>query len=344
MRLNTHSIRIAGYRKHRIDAQTKQQAINLLVNADIAYWGLYTALRFLDVSREQYKLAQIQLDHSKKKVAAGAAPRTEIIRSESGLLGVVTDLIYSETRVQNRQLDLQRIMNHPDMPLNANIRIEPKSVPNPLKLNVDTEKLVDIALNNRMDTIRWELELAIEELELERTRNALLPDLSLSYTYNARTGAGDIRHALGSFGEKTSDAHSLGLSASIPLGNRVAKANLESARLRQLQNQLDYANFRLDIRKEVYDAVQGLNNSWRSILAAEKAVESALRTYKVEQSQFEIGATTSTFVLRSAADLARTQVGRIDALVQYEIAQILLARATGTILGYSRIILEPTEL
>jgi outer membrane protein TolC len=235
-------------------------------------------------------------------------------------------------------------MNRPDMPLNANIRIDPKTAPNPLKLNVEPEKLVEIALNNRMDTIQWELDLAIEELELETNRNAILPDLSMSYSYNAGTDAGDIKHALGSFGEKTSDTHLFGLSASIPLGNRAAKAHLERVRLQHLQNQIGYADYRLSIRKDVYDAIRGLNNSWRSILAAEKDVEAALRTYKVEQSQFQIGNRTSTEVLDSATALAGAQLGRIHAIVEYEIAQIGLAWATGTLLGHSRIILEPTDI
>jgi outer membrane protein TolC len=344
MRINTHSIRIAGYNKHRVDAGTKQQAINILVNADKAYWNLYIARRGLDVSREQYKLVQVQLDHAQKKVAAGAAPQSEIIRAEGGVFRQVGYLINAETSVQNRQLDLLRIMNHPDMPLNANVRIIPKTEPNPLRLDVDSEKLVEIALNNRMDAIQWELALAIEELELERDRNAILPGLDLRYSYNAGTGAGDIEHALGSFGEKTSDSHSLRLSASIPLGNRVAKASLERARLWQLQSQIRYGDFRLSIREQVYDAIRGLNNSWRRILAAEKDVEAALRTYKVEQLNFQIGKRTSTEVLDRAAQLAGSQMNRIDAIVEYEKAQIDLAQVTGTLLGYSRIILEPKDL
>ncbi len=344
IRINTHSIRIVGYEKHQVDARTKQATINLLATADMAYWSLYTALRDLDVSREQYKLAQDQFNHAKKKVAAGAAARSEIVRAESGLLSRVSSLIDAETRVQDRQLNLQRIMNRPDMPLDANIRIEPKTEPNPLRLDVDPEKLVEVALNNRMDTIQWELELAIEELQLEITRNQTLPDLDLSYTYNVGTDAGDIEHALGSFREKTSDTHSFGLSASIPLGNRAAKARLERARLRQLQNQIRYADYRQSIRQEVYDAVRDLNNSWRNILAAEKDVEANLRTYKVEQSQFQIGAQTSTQVLRTAAELAEAQLRRINALAGYEVAQIYLARVTGTLLGYSRIILQPTDV
>jgi len=343
-RINTHWIRIAGYQKHRIDARTKQEAINLLAAADIAYWNLYMARRDLDVSREQYKLAQDQLQHAQKKVAAGAVARTEIVRAESGLLSQVGSFINAETEVQDRQLDLQRIMNHQDMPLNANIRIDTKTEPSPLKLDVNPEKLVEVALSNRMDIIQWELQLAIEELYLELDRNEMLPELSLRYGYDAQTEAGDIGHALGAFGDKTSDTHYVSLSARIPLGNRAAKARLERARLEQLQNQIDYADYRQFIRQEVYNAVRSLNKRWRNILAAEKNVEAAFRTYRIEQSQFQIGAQTSTEVLRSAAVLAEAQLDRISALAGYEIAQIELARATGTLLGYSRIILEPTDI
>ena len=277
-------------------------------------------------------------------MASGASPKIEIVLSEAGLSGRIGSLINAETTVQNRQLDLQRIMNRQDMPLNANIRIDPNTEPNPLKLEVNPEKLVEVALSNRMDIIQWELQLAIEELALELDRNAILPDLSLRYSYDAQTEAGDIGHALGAFGDKTSDTHFFSLSASIPLGNRAAKARLEQARLQQLQNQTSYADYRQYIRKEVYNAAQELNNSWRNILAAEKDVEAAYLAYKVEQSQFQIGARSSTEVLRSASELAEAQLRRISALAGYEIAQIELARATGTLLGYSRIILEPTDI
>ncbi len=343
-RINTNPIRIAGYEKHAVDAYTKQAAINLLAEADIAYWYFYVACRELDVRREQYKLAQDQFEHAQKKVAAGAAARTEIVRAEAGLTGRIDALIRAETRVQDSQLDLLRIMNRQDMPLNANVRITPKTEPNPLGLDVNEEKIVEIAFANRMDTVRLELQLAIDELDVELERNATLPDLRFNYSFTAQTMAGDAGHALGDFGDKTSDSHIFGLSASIPIGNRAAKARLERARLRQIQHQASYDRLRQYIQQEVYDTVRSLNNSWRRILAAEKTVETAYRDYKVEQSQFQLGYRTSTDVLDSATGLANAQLSRISAFAEYEISQIRLARATGTLLGYSRIVLEPTDL
>lgn len=343
-RINTHSIRIAGYEKYAVDARTKLSVIALLAAADKAYWYLYMACRELDIRREQYKLAQDQFQHAQKKVAAGAAAKIEIVRAEAGLTGRIDALINAETRVQNRQIDLLRIMNRQDIPLNASVRITPKTEPNPLGLDIDEERLVEIALQNRMETVQVELQLAIDELDIELARNAMLPDLSFGYSYSAQTQAGDAGHALGDFGDNTSDTHSFGLSVRIPLGNRVAKARLERARLRQIQNQASYDRLRQFIQQQVYETTRALNNSWRRILAAEKTVETAYRDYKVEQSQFQLGYRTSTDVLDSATGLANAQLSRISAFAEYEIAQINLAQATGTLLGYSQIILEPTDI
>jgi len=247
------------------------------------------ACRELDVRREQYKRAQDQLEHAQKKVAAGAAARIEIVRVEAGLIARIDALINAETRVQDRQFDLLRIMNRQDMPLNANVRIVPKTAPNPLGLDINEERLVATALENRMETIQLQIQLAIDELDVELARNATLPDLRFNYSYTAQTQAGDARHALGDFGDKTSDTHYFGLAASIPIGKRVAKARLERAKLRHIQHQASYARLQQFIQQEVYDTVRALNNSWRRILAAEKTVETAYRDYKVEQSQFKLG-------------------------------------------------------
>jgi outer membrane protein len=343
-RINTQSIRIAGYQKHAVDAQTKQAAIYLLADADIAYWNLYMACQELKVRREQYNLAQDQLHHAQRKVAAGASPKIEIVRSEAGLSRGIEAVINAETMVEDRQLDLQRIMNRKDMPLNAKIRIVTKTEPNPLGLHIDEEKLVRIALDNRMESIRLELQLAIDDLDIELARNATLPNLTFNYNYAAQTQAGDIGHAFGDFGDKFSDSHSVGLSANIPIGNRAAKARLERTRLQELQDKASYARLRQYIQQDVYDAVRALSNSWRRILAAEKNVDAAYRDYKVEQSQFQLGVRTSTDVLYSATGLADAQLSRIRALAEYEIAQINLARSTGTLLGYNRIILKPTDI
>jgi hypothetical protein len=49
-------------------------------------------------------------------------------------------------------------------------------------------------------------------------------------------------------------------------------------------------------------------------------------------------------VLLAASRLAVAQLGRISAFVEYEISQVALARATGTLLGRGQVRLTPQAL
>ncbi len=343
-RINTYSIQIAMYNKAAVDAGTKLAAIRVLANADIAYWLLYAARKELDVRREQYKLAQNQLRHARLKVEAKSAPRIEIVRAEAGLASRLEDVINAETAVRDRERDLRRIMNRPDMPLNSQVGIVTMTEPDPKGLELDEEKLVAAAMTNRMELARLEFRLAVDDIGVNLARNRLLPELTLDYTYTAggiarRTGA-----AFENIFDDPSHGHAVRLSAEIPLGNEAAEARFRQARLAKIRDQADQERLAQFIHQEVYDAADGLEQNWRRILAAEQGVVAAYRDYGVEQSQFQLGVRTSTDVLFAASRLADAQSRRIRAFAEYEIAAVRLAQATGTLLGRDQIRLQAVTL
>jgi outer membrane protein len=340
-RVNTQSIRIAQYEKQQTDATTKLRAIGILAGADIAYWQLYVACKELEVSREQYKLAENQLTYARRMVDAGSAARIEIVRAESGLAGALDAVISAETAVRDAERILKQIMNRPDLPVNSTTGIVTLTEPNPrgLKLNADT--IVTAALKNRMELVESELQLAINDSVLDLARNNTLPQLDLYYRYATAGQAGNEAHALRNVFDHPLEDHAVSLSATIPLGNRVAKARLRQARLDKVRTEVDRQRLQQQIRREVYQVVDTLEQNWRRILAAEQGVGQALREYQVEQSQFQLGQRTSREVLNAAERLGYAQLRRIYALADYEIAQVLLAEATGTLLGRGQILLEP---
>ena len=342
-RVNTQSIRIASYQKGIVDAGTKLAAINILANVDINYWFLYAARKELDVRREQYKLAQDQMRHARNKVGAGSAPKFEIVRAEAGLSGRLEDVITAETAVRDRERDLKRIMNRKDMPLNSETAIVPTTDPDPKGIDLNAETLAASALTNRMDMIQLELRLAISDLNVELARNDTLPQVDLDYTYAAAGQAGETGRAFRNVFDKPAEDHSVGLSATIPMGNRAAQARLRQARLERVRNQADRERIEQLVRQEVYESVDGLQQNWRRILAAEQGAVTALRDYQVEQQQFQLGMSTSTDVLFAASRLADAQLRRIRAFAEYEIAQIQVARATGTLLGRGNVQLQPAS-
>jgi outer membrane protein TolC len=343
-RINAASIQVAGYQKGAVDAVTKLQAIYILSGADIAYWRLYAARKQLDVSREQYKLAEHQVKIARFKVAAGSLPKNEIVRAEAGLSSRLDAVIGAETTVRDRERELKRIMNRADLPLHSLVDVNTVTDPDPKGLDLDQEALVKAALENRMELAELELRLAIGDIDIALARNNLLPLLNVEYTYTAGGQAGSVGGAVDNLVHRPAQDHWIGLSAAIPLGNRAAEAQYRRARLEKVRIELDRQQQQQQVRQDVYDALDGLQQNWRRILAAEQGVIAAYREYRVEQSQFQLGRRTSTEVLQAASSLAENQLRRISTFADYEIAQVMLARATGTLLGHGQVQLPPAVL
>lgn len=342
--VNSHSIRIAHLQSQIVDARTKQTAIRLLAQADITYWRLYANQRSLDVAREQYKLAQNQLKNARGAVANGARPRIEIVRAEAGLAGRLEAVIGAETSVLNTERDLRRIMNSPALQANPSAKLALLSEPRPLGLELDEEQLIEQAFANRMDTIRLERQLEIDDLQIALARNRTLPDVTFSGSFAARSQAGGLSESYENLPGHAYGSSFFGLSASIPIGNRAAKAAVLRTRLVRLQDRVLLDELKQGIRQEVLNAMSAMEENWRRILSAEQGVLSAYREYEVEKSQFQLGARLSTDVLLAAGRHANAQLRQIQAFTRYEIAQINLARATGTLLGYGRIEITPMTL
>ncbi len=343
VRTNTHSIRVAQYETSISSARTKLEAMRVLANADRAYWLVYAAEQELEVAELQYQLASEQLQQARRKVEAGDTPPIEITRAESGVASRIEAIILARTTRDQRERDLRRIVNRPDLPLGGDFRIELESEPEPVRLILPPDELVDFAIAHRMEMLELELQLAIDASTVDLQRNQRLPLVTLDYVYNFNgldSRLGDSLDSLTSFDFVD---WSLGLSAEIPLGNEAREAQYRRAILARLQRLATRDQRQQSIEVEVRDTVEQLEQNWRRILAARQATILASRTYDAEQRQFQVGLRTSTDVLDAAASLADAQTREIAALVDYQISQVDVAFATGTVLGHGLVTWAPVD-
>jgi len=344
IRTNTHAIRVAKYSRDIADARTKLEAIRILANADQAYWMLYAARGELLIRQEQYEKAQQQLEQAKKRVAAGDAPRIEIMRAESGVARRLEAIIIAETEVRRRERVLKRVMNRNGLSMSSPTSLLPITEPNPIGLDLDAGVLAEYAVANRMEMLELELQLAIDASTVDFERNATLPLFTLDYTYTVNGLADSYNNAFREVGDGSFGDSSIGLTAQIPLGNQAAKSRLRRAMFERVQRLATRNQRRLAIRQEVFDALDQLQQNWQRILAARREVDLAERTFRAEKRQFDVGLRTSTEVLEADARLGDAQSRRIRALAAYEISQVDIAFATGTLLGQDRVIWEPVEI
>jgi outer membrane protein len=341
--VNTHSIRVAQYQEKFVSAQTKLEAIRILADADRVYWTLYSARRQLEVRQQQYELNVAQLEQARRRVNAGDAAPIEVTRAESGVASGLQDIIIAQAEIHRRQRDLKRIMNRDDLPMNGPTEVFIATQPQPVGLNLDAEALATRAVENRMEMLELELQLAIDASAIDFRRNQKLPLVTLDYIYSINGLGGSYNRSLNQLTDNRFNDWTVGINAEIPIGNEGAKASYQQAILVRLQRLATKEMRSAAIRQEVYDALEQLEQNWQRILAARLASLLAGRTYEGEQRQFEVGLRTSTDVQNALATLADAQSQEVRALADYQISQVDIAFATGTLLGNDKIRWEPHE-
>lgn len=342
-RSNTHGIRVASIQAGIEQARTKLEVIRQIAAADRAYWRLYAARRALDVRVQQYDLAVAQLERARRRVRAGQDADIEIIRAEAGVAERIEAIILSENDVLLQQRSLKRIINAPDLGMDTHVLLATISDPDPLPYLFDPTALTKLAMDNRMEMLELELQLAIDSSSIDFQRNQALPLFVMDFTYRLSGLGQNVSQASRQVRDVDFQDWSLGLSAEIPIGNEAAKARVARAVLTRLQRLSTLDARRLAITQETLDALDQIDAGWRRIIAARQSAILAGRTLEAEQRQFDVGMRTSTDVLDAATRLADAQLAEIRALAEYQIAQIDLAFATGTLLGAARVDWTPLD-
>ncbi len=341
--VNTHAIRVARYQQQASGARTKLEAIRILANADRAFWNLYAARQELDVRHKQYDLSVSQMDQAKRRVNAGDAASIEITRAESGVAASLQNIIIARSNISRRQRDLKRIMQREDLPMNGPTQVFTATDPNPVGLKLDGEELAKSAVENRMEMLELELQLASDASAIDFQRNQKLPLITLDYAYAINGLGSTYGRSFDQLPDHSFEDWSLGLRAEIPIGNEAAKARYHQAILQRLQRLASKEQRKAAIEQEVWDALDVLEQNWQRILAARQESLLAGRTYEAEKRQFEVGLRTSTDVQDALTRLADAQSREIQALADYQISQVDIAFATGTLLGQGKVRWEVKE-
>lgn len=341
-RANTNGLRIASYNSQIAGATTRLRVIQQLAAVDRQYWLVYGQRQALVVREEEYRVAQAQLERARRQFNAGAVAQIEVTRAESGLADRIDGIIRAQTNLITGQRELKRVINIPGLDVNSSTELVPTSQPEPARFEFDREALAASAVDRRMEMLELELRLLADASNIELARNQMLPLVTLQALYRLNGLGPDFGESIETTAENEFEDWSLGINASIPIGNEAASARLRQAILQRVQRLNSRSARSQLIRQEVFDAIDEVDAGWQRIMASRQSVILNQRSLEAEQRQFDVGSSTSTDVLNASAALAVARLAEIQALVDYQVAQVNLAAATGTLLGSARVRWEPT--
>ncbi len=343
VRTNTYSIRIATYQSQISDMQTKLEVLRVLNAVDRSYWRLYATRRTLEVRKQEYDLAVTQLERARRQVKLGVVAEVEVIRAESGVAERLESIIISENTLRNQERELKRILNIPNLAMASMTILIPTTQPNPLQYHLDTNRLINTALSNRMEMLEFELQLAIDASTIDLRQNELLPTFNFDYTYTINGLGGTLNDSIDMLIDKSFEDHRFGFRYEVPLGNQAAESRYRQALLQRIQTLASQERRELLVQQEMLNAIDQLETNWQRVLASRQNSILTARTLDAEQRQFDIGLRTSTDVLDAQARLASAQLSEISALTEYEVSKINIASAAGMLLGASHIRWDPTD-
>lgn len=335
--VNEASIRIAEFSQQAVELKTRLQSIRIIATVDKAYWALYEAWGQLDVRRQQFEYANQNLAMVKHRVKEGLSPRVEINRAEIGVADRMDSLIVAETNLKLAERQIRFYMNDIDTNFVGEL-LTPNTLPNLVKYEFNRSKLLNDALSGRVELLEQELKIAADLTKIGYLENQTLPIFTIDYQYGALS---NTNNSFGNSYRNVLDGQfkdwSVGLKFEMPLTNEANKARLENS-IQQRNQKLATKTLQvLTVKKEIFDALDYVDQNWQRIIAARQQVLIAGLNYEAELKQFNEGLRTMTEVLEALTRLGEAQIKEVHAIGDYQISLVDTAYATGTLLGYSKL-------
>jgi outer membrane protein TolC len=364
--VNTRSIRVARNNEKISEIQFERQLIDLVAQAQRAYWDLVFSAEDIKVKQRSVDLAQKTLSDNKIQVQIGTLAPIDLVQAESEVANRRVQFVTtSYTEVQTQDLVKKLLTNQGD-PGTILAKLMPvESVRQPSTADVlPVDEAIKVALENRPELKQMQLDLENRKIDYDYTKNQLLPTIDLIGSYTQTGVAGtrstnpnpffnsnvpvnpDLVGGLGTaFGQVFSynyTGYAVGVSVQIPLRNRAAQAdNARAATERRITENRLTAQAQ-QIALEVRNALTQVDMNKARIEAAQIARELAERRLDAEQKKFDLGASTIRFVLEEQRNVAQAQTDEIQSLINYTKSLVDFDRATGMTLKKNNIEIEKT--
>ncbi len=338
-RSSTVALRVARRDREIAVEQTAGRVMDIVTEVSRAYYELIFAIEDHKAKLEDFQRAKALVLDNRTRVEIGVMSPLDVTQAEAGAAEREEAVIVTERAIIERENALKRLIASDVTTLRGASLRPTESLP-------DEPFPTDIAESTRMALAsRPEMKQAQHEVERQNllrafNRNQARPqvDLQTSYGFNAR---GDTT---GRFTDSVADRDhpvwSVGLNATIPLGNRQADAAYRIARLEAERADVSLRKLEQDIIVQVDNAVGQVQTNAKRVEATRVARRLAEESLAAEESRLRAGASTSFLVLQAQSQLAAARSAEIRAKADLGASLVDLARAEGSTLTRHGIVLD----
>jgi len=309
-----------------------------------AYWNLVSAVANVDARQSALALAQELTRVNKAKVDVGQSPPLDLLSAQAEVAADEEQLIIAQTAVHQAEDRLRVLIFDPADRGMWNTPIEPIDSPPIATLTPDLDAAVTRALDTRADLSRAKKDVDNAKLSVKFADNQKLPDVRFNLSYSAsglggtqilrNTSAGFPGIVVGpgtitDFGSVVNQlfAHDYptwvaGISVTYPLGRSSEEAAAARAQLERQQSEDRLKSSESRAIQQVRDAGWKIDMNAKRIATTRVARELADQRLDAERKRFEVGLSTSFFVIQAQRDLAQAKANELGAILAYDLALV----------------------
>jgi outer membrane protein len=303
-------------------AQADYSATVQLVLTSVAqsYFTHLRNLRRLDVLDANITLARTLLELAQNQLTAGIVTRIDVTRAEAQLELALQARLQQETVDYQSEMLLKRLL---DLPPAGALKLEDFTVRrvDGSVLGLGDEKST---FEQRADWLRSQKSVEQARLDVQTAKFERWPSLALT---------GEYGYAAANFDDRgQQEAWFAGATVSLPIFDGLRSgADRRAALSRQRGQELRLHNLELQISSELLLARQDASSRNAQITVADKNLQLAREQVRLAQERYRQGVADNREVVEAQASLALADDNYVDAVYQYNLSRVELARAKGDV-------------
>ena len=350
---NERFIRIAKRNAQSTDLAFKAQVIATVTQVEGIYWDLVNAYQNEQINERSLGFANQTLSDDQKQLQLQAIPAMQVMTDQSAVATAEGNLTVARASLRLNELLMKNALTKVDDPAIDEMPVIPLDLHAEPDPNADKsiDELIAEAEKKRPEVALYQMQADVQKQALKDINSELLPTLNM-YGYYAGAGTAgpknlscdlspqqcsttlptDFPSMFQNTFNYSSPEYQVGMTLSINLRNRQAKADQLRAVLTYRQSQIQSEQYQKSIRFDVRNTKFALEQAQARVDAAQKARDLAQKTFDITKQEQQLGAKSSVDTLNAENVLAQAESALDTAQSAYEKAKVDIDRSIGATL------------
>lgn len=323
----------------------ERQLQDHLLDITQSYWQLYLERGQLLQRQRLLRRGVAILEELESRQSIDAL-QSQIVRARAAVENRRAELVVSRLAIRTAEARIRSLVNDPALGDTLTIELLPMEQLNNAPIAVDLQAAVATALQ-----LRQEMTVALKQIKaacvrMNMSKQETLPLLNLVLeTYIAGLeGDSNVGRAIREQFSDGAPSYGVGLQYEYPIWNRAATSKLQKRRLEVRRLQHEFRATAASLTLEVEVAVHEVNAAFESLSAKKRAMEAASVEVDYLRERWRLLPTdngSASLLLEDLLDaqerLTEAERGLLQSALEYALSQVKYKRATGELLGHSRI-------